>query len=115
VRQFFILCTILIQLLGYISAEAKATMPPVAGAQKENPLTIPSAFQHDHPLDVSPSNHFSSSAFKVRNQRNFPVLAGCCDSTPSILRHSGKNPDAYASPLFLPLIRSLLFPNHYFW
>jgi hypothetical protein len=115
VRQFFVICTILVQLFGYLSAEAKVPAPAMAGTQKGSSLTISSSFQQEHPADLTSSNHFTGSAFKLRYHRTVPAMANWYNDLLPVPVSSDKYSNVYTSPLFLPLVRSLLYPNHYFW
>ncbi|HTM91127.1 MAG TPA: hypothetical protein VL095_01820 [Flavisolibacter sp.] len=114
-RQLFVICAILVQFLGFISAEARTPAPTVKGTKKESLLTLSSFFQHEHPVDVTSSNHFTNTAFKLRYQRTLPAMANWYNDVISAPVACCKHSDVYTSPLFLPLTRYLLFPNHYFW
>jgi hypothetical protein len=115
VRQLFVICTILIQLLGYVSAEARPTAQTMMGTQKESPLTISSSFHGENPADITSLNHFASIAFKLRYQRALPAMTNWYNDITPVSVSSDKHSNVYSSPLFLPLIRLLLYPNHYFW
>jgi hypothetical protein len=114
-RQLFVISIILIQFLGGFSVEASAAAPTMRGIQKESPLTISSSFQQEHPADITASHHFASSAFKVRYQRTVPAMADWYSDVVTLPVFLDKHFKVYSSPLFLPLVRSLLYPNHYFW
>jgi hypothetical protein len=115
VRQFFVICTILVQLLGYISAEAKMSVPAMTGTQKESPISISSSFQQEHPPHLTFINHFAGRAFKLRYHRAVPAMANWYNDILPVPVSSDQHLEVYTSPLFLPLVRSLLYPNHYFW
>jgi hypothetical protein len=115
VRQLFVICAILVQFLGFISAGASTPAPTMMGTKKESSLTLSSFFQHEHPVDVTSSNHFANTAFKVRYQRPLPAMANWYNDIVSTPVARYKHSNVYSSPLFLPLTRYLLFPNHYFW
>jgi hypothetical protein len=91
------------------------SVPAMTGTQKEGPLTISSFFQQEHPADVTPSNHFAGTAFKSRYHRALPAMANWYNDILPVPVSSDKHLEIYTSPLFLPLVRSLLYPNHYFW
>ena len=114
-RKVFVLCTILIQLLGYVSAEAKPTAPNIWGTQKESPLSFSSSLHEENHADISSPNHFASIAFKLRYQRALPAMANWYNDILPVPVSADKHSYVYSSPLFLPLVRSLLYPNHYFW
>jgi hypothetical protein len=115
VRQLFVICTFLIQILGYVSAEAKVAVPNKIGTQKESPITISSSFHQQHPVDVTSSNHFTGTLFNQRCHRAVPAMANWYNEMLPVPVFSDNRFNVYSSPLFLPLTRYLLYPNHYFW
>ena len=110
-RQVFTICAIFIQLLGYFSAEAKSAALLKTETRQESPETFSAFFQHDHPANITYSGHH----LKVRYQRTSPDLIDLSSAPDLVYSRSGKRVDGYVSPLYLPLIRLLLYPNHYFW
>lgn len=111
-RQVFTICAIFIHLLGFFSAEAKSTVLLKTETRQESPESFSAFFQHDHPANITYSVH---QLVKVRYQRTSPSMVDL-DSVPDLVYSaSGKRIDGYISPLYLPLIRLLLYPNHYFW
>jgi hypothetical protein len=87
----------------------------MVAAQKDRPLTISCFFQQEHPADIAPSNHLGGNAFKLRYQRALPAIVKWCNDFFPIPAFLDKHCGVYTSPLFLPLVRSLLYPKHYFW
>lgn len=114
-RQLLIICTIIIQLLGYFSAEANDNVQSKPISELKAAYGIGSLFHEDSPSGVSSSTFCSHIFFKIRYQRTTADIADW-HHEPSFVRMLAERfSSAYASPLYIPLIRMLLFPNHYFW
>lgn len=84
-------------------------------AQKESPRTISSSLQQEHPADLTSASHFNSIGFKHRYHRAVPAMANWYNDILPVPIFSDNHSGVYSSPLFLPLTRYLLYPNHYFW
>ena len=115
VRQLYIICAVLVQLLGNFSAEAKNAAPSKISIQKETVPTISLPVHKEHSSDLKQPQTLSTFAFKIRFQRTVPVAAGWYGQSALLRLSAGIHAGACISPLYIPLIRFLLFPNHYFW
>jgi hypothetical protein len=113
-RQLLIICAIITQLLGYFSAEAKDNVQSKPLTELKAAYSVGSVFHENFPSEVTSSACCSHLFFKIRYQRTIADITNW-HHDPSLVSRAGVFSSAYASPLYIPLIRMLLFPNHYFW
>jgi hypothetical protein len=113
VKQFVLFFALLVQSFGFVSADAKLTASPHTYVTAES-NTVSVASDDDTP-DIHRIFKLSRSAFKIRVSRSFA-------STPEVTKDIAprsvgviQKTAEYKSPFYLPLVRLLLFPKHYFW
>lgn len=114
-RQVLVICAFLIQLFGYLQTDANPCRLGKAEMQDEQPEHLLSSFQEDRSADLVHAPYFVCNTLKLGDQR---LVAGVMDWVNSrglftswLRMHSTIS----QTPLYLPLIRLLLFPKHYFW
>jgi hypothetical protein len=112
VKRLLVIC-FFIQLLGTHSVGAKMLAP--IQSDTERPVTVLTSFPPEHPADVTSLNGFAFTAFKSRHHRALPAMANWFNEIIPVQFSLDRHLVIYTSPLFLPLIRYLLYPNHYFW
>ena len=114
-KQLLVICVLALQLFGSHSANAGMVAPVGAESVTKKHAAHSLFLQQDHPADISPTVRIATTALKARCHRSPGAAASFSDAVNALAVRPDKNPDRYSSPLYLPLIRLLLFPKHYFW
>jgi hypothetical protein len=115
VKQILILFAILIQSFGFNSVNAKATASTDTYFAKEDPSSRSVIIDTEDGGDIKRISKSSKSRFKIRTPRSFATAAIVANNFRT-LHFPGRNTaTGYTSPFYLPLVRLLLFPKHYFW
>lgn len=115
-KQIFVIGLILLQFLGFVSAEAKAPVQSPAKTETQKQGSTFSALLHqDHPADLTRLAHVHSPVFKVGGQRWLPGFANLSGAELLSFDRLQTDPVAPAPSSSHQMRRLLLFPNHYFW
>lgn len=114
-KQLLVICVLTLQLFGLHSAKAGMVAP--VGTESITKKSAAHSFhlQQDYPADIIPTVRIATTALKARYHRSPGAAVNLVDAVNVLAVPAGKNPDNYTSPLYLPLIRLLLYPKHYFW
>lgn len=114
-RYFVNICLLFVQLLGYFTAEAGKPFQINDLSQHENAVISASSFHYDHSAEVARPIHLNYTTFKLIGQR-FPAGILSINNPgyyiPDELR---KRENVCPTSIWIPLVRLLLFPKHYFW
>ena len=114
-RHFIYISILFVQLLGYFTAEAGKPFPINDVSQPENTRIAAADFHHDHTAEIVRPIQFHCATFKLTDQ---PFPAGKLSINklgyylPDELR---KRENVCPTSTWVPLVRLLLFPKHYFW
>jgi hypothetical protein len=111
VKQLFILCAILIQTTCCFSAGACPAVSSDIYAQDNNTFSIP----EEEPSALKRTVKFSRVESRIRTPRNFATVSCHANQADDFFNQDENLITAYTSPFYLPLVRQLLFPKHYFW
>jgi hypothetical protein len=112
VKQLFIVFAILLQSICGSSAVANSAVTINHNTQ-ENSIAF--SIPDEEPSALRRTLKITRNVFKTRVARIYSVDTGITDQ-PDPFYHDCENViSAYASPLYIPLVRHLLFPKHYFW
>ncbi|HEY6954985.1 MAG TPA: hypothetical protein VI385_07055 [Flavisolibacter sp.] len=114
-KQLLVICVLTLQLFGLHSANAGMVAPVGAESITRKSAAHSLFLQRDHPAEISPTVRIVTTALKARYHRSPAGAVNVVDGASVLAVPSAKNPDNYTSPLYLPLIRLLLYPKHYFW
>lgn len=115
VRYVFTICLLFIQLLGHITAEAEVPFQISNISQQENAAIAISSFHTDHAAEVVCTIQFNGTTFKWRAHRFQAGSISINNLSNYIPEEPGNHANVYPAPIRVPLVRLLLFPNHYFW
>jgi hypothetical protein len=110
VKQLFILCAILIQFC-WISAGARPAVSSDIYAQDNITFSIPD----EEPSVLKRTLKISRSESRIRTARNFATVSCHTNPADDFFNQDENLITVYTSPFYLPLVRQLLFPKHYFW
>ena len=114
VKHLLVLCLIFIGLASLSSVEARVCAHPNTQTQTGNDVVNSSNFQ-EHSANICNCSFLNHLAFKARSQRLQAVATNFNTTVNVLVIQSNKHNTVYNSPLYLPLIRLLLYPKHYFW
>jgi hypothetical protein len=115
VRHLLIICILFSQLLGSFTAEAGKPFKGNVLPQTENAGLYAASLYDEHAAEVARPIQFNYITFRLTAQR---LLTGSLSINnlgyyiPDELRKRENVRPAFIGP---PLVRLLLFPNHYFW
>ena len=114
-KRAFVLFILLFQLFAFFTAEAKAPVSSQEKAQKDLSSVSTSFFHPDHPIELTGSTHFNPVMPTIRVSRFLTGLQ--CITSLAINSLEEQPRQAYADWVqpYVPLVRLLLFPRHYFW
>jgi hypothetical protein len=114
-KRALVICYLLIHVLSYFPAEAKAPVASKYPDRNETAHWSKSLFDVEHPADLTPSTQFAFTNFRVREKRLPARLISSLaleDRSPLAV---GRYGNIYPLLPHLSLVRLLLFPKHYFW
>jgi len=115
VRYIYIICILFLQLANGFTAEAGTRLPVKdASHKKEASLSIHDLLHH-HAAEVARSIRFSCSTLNARDQRENDGLLSLDHLSDQIAGDLRTRINDFSIAHWTPLIRLLLFPNHYFW
>jgi hypothetical protein len=114
VKQLLLLCLIFLAFTRFSSGEGR-TLSQTSSTSTVQPTIEKSNFDQDHSAQVRNCSLMDYDALKGRWQR-VHLAAPSFDAELEIPAfQSAKQSASYISPPYLPLIRLLLYPSHYFW
>jgi hypothetical protein len=112
VKQLLLLCVIVFQTLCGLCAGAKSVVSPDIKSQ-ENRVAF--SIPDEEPSSLKRTLKISRSLLKIRVSRSFASVSDLSGQPEAFYNLQVEVCKGYASPFYLPLVRLLLFPKHYFW
>jgi len=114
-RQLFVICVFSLCLFGYFSAEAKTSVETIAENRKENSNLTVLSFHYNHPANIAQLNQVHHITFNARDQKALPGFINKNGFDHPMPGRTDKHLNVYFAPTYIPLVRLLLFPEHYCW
>lgn len=113
-RYVFTICILFIQLVSCFTAGAETPDQHII-SQKKDAVVSSLSGHHDPIAELARSIHFNCTTVQIRDHRLLEDVPSTDNLGSYIAEALRKRAIAHpVSPRF-PLIRLLLFPNHYFW
>jgi hypothetical protein len=103
-----------VQLIRCITAVAEAPYQHNV-SQKQHAAVAAFSYHHDPAAELARSIHFTGTTFQVKDHRFQEDVLAANNLNSSMATALRKRAIAYSASPRSPLIRLLLFPNHYFW
>jgi hypothetical protein len=97
------------------TAGAETHLPLNNSSHEKGASFIANDFFHDQSAEVARTIQFNCVAFAVRDHRITEGTVTVAHLSNYIAGDLRKRINASPTPHWSPFIRSLLFPNHYFW
>ena len=114
-RYLFTLLLLFVQLVRCFTAEAGTHLPLNNVSHEKSASLSAHAFLHDPSAEVVRPIQFTCVAFNVRDNRITEGAITAAHLSNYLAGDLRKRINAFPTPQWTPFIRSLLFPNHYFW
>ena len=115
-RYLVIICILFLQFANSFTAAAEAALPVKEVSQNKKAACLyANDLLHDQAAEVVRSIHFNCIAFKTREHRDTEGLLSPDHQSDDMAGDLRKLINDAAISHWTPLVRLLLFPNHYFW
>jgi len=116
VRFLLIISILFLQLAHSFTAVAETPLPAKEAAHNKKAACLyANDLLHHHAAEVVRTIQFNCIAFNARDHRGNEALLSVEQLSNCVADDSHKRINDSAISHFTPLIRLLLFPNHYFW
>jgi hypothetical protein len=115
VKQLFLIFALLIQSFGFLSADAKLAASSNTYFSKENSACSSVNLNDDEAGIIHRTLKLSGTSLKIRVARSFVSSPGIANGVDIFSVLHFQETTGYKPPFYLPLVRLLLFPKHYFW
>jgi hypothetical protein len=116
VRYLLIISILFLQFANSFTAKAEAALPAKdVSHNKKAARLYANDLLHDQAAEVARTIRFTCIGFKARDHRANEGLFSPDHVSDNIAGDLDKRINDSAIAHFTPLIRLLLFPNHYFW
>jgi hypothetical protein len=115
VRYLVTLILLFVQLTRCFTAAAEAHVPLNEVSHEKSASFQAGDLLHDQSAEVARTIQFTCVAFAIRDHRITEGTVTVAHLSDYIAGDLRKRINASPTPHWSPLIRSLLFPNHYFW